>query len=77
MSSNLAGVQTKEGEAGKVTQTEAMQMARQHMEAAFHVLHDNGIDGARAYEYLMGIILTVWAHTQGLVTHAVLAAVGS
>jgi hypothetical protein len=77
MSPNMAGVQTKEGEAGKVTQTEAMQVARQHMEAAFHVLRDSGIDGARAYEYLMGIILTVWAHAQGLVTHAVLAVVGS
>jgi hypothetical protein len=53
-----------------VTQTEAMQVARQHMEAAFHVLRDSGIDGAHAYEYLMGIILTVWAHTQGLATAA-------
>jgi hypothetical protein len=60
-----------------MTRAEAMEVARQHVEAAFHALRDSGMDGAHAYEYLMGIILTIWSHTQGLVTHAVLTVVGS
>jgi hypothetical protein len=55
-----------------MTQAEAMEVARQHVEAAFHALRDGGMNPARAYEYLMGIILTIWSHAQGLVTHAIL-----
>jgi hypothetical protein len=58
-----------------MTQAEALQAARQHIETAFHLLCDSGMNPARAYEYLMGTILTIWSHTQGLVTHAILSVV--
>lgn len=55
-----------------MTKAQALQVAEQHIRAAFQALRDGGLNPANALEHMQALLMQVWYHSVGLITHVLM-----